>query len=62
MHALPRRVVARALVLSALVSLIGTSSPAAAPGPFGLEHALTLRSLSQVTWSPDGRWFDRWVK
>src|SRR5262245_39528201 len=61
----PLRTVSAALqVIAAGVSLVAATgvrasvpahgAPPALP-PFGIEHLISLRSMSELTWSPDGR-------
>ncbi len=48
----------RALAILATLAVAATAAPAPrpeAPAPFTLEHALTLRAISDLTWSPDAR-------
>lgn len=64
MHATPRTSVVRATLFAALALLAPMTTFAAAPAaktapaaqkPFGLEHALTMRTIAGLAWSPNGQ-------
>ncbi len=55
MPALPRPFARFASLLLALTAALAASSPARAASPFGIEHALTIRSIAGLAWSNDGQ-------